>query len=102
MNHGKFIWVDLSTFQLNEAKSFYQKVFNWQFHAKPKGYENALPNEFSNQSIAAIYEMPAFFQKIKMPSFWMSYIAVSDITQAIKVAKKHGGKIEIRCRIHHY
>jgi len=44
---------------------------------------------------AGLYEMPEFFQKINMPSFWMSYISVTDIDHVAKTAKELGGKVEL-------
>ncbi|MGB1260577.1 MAG: VOC family protein [Akkermansiaceae bacterium] len=39
--------------------------------------------------------MPDFFQKINMPSFWMSYISVSDIRSTVAEAERLGGKVEL-------
>jgi len=40
--------------------------------------------------------MPEKFQKIKLPSFWMSYISVPNINDVVKIAEELGGKIEVR------
>ena len=40
--------------------------------------------------------MPQKFQKINMPSFWMSYIQVPNIEETVRVAEQQGAKIEVR------
>jgi len=42
-----------------------------------------------------MYTMPEKFQKIGMPSFWMSYIQVSNIEDTVRKAEEHGAIIEI-------
>ena len=44
---------------------------------------------------AGIYEMPKFFLEIQMPSFWMTYIAVSNAKAVAKRAAELGGKVEL-------
>ena len=89
--HGDFTWIDLSTFDVEAAKTFYHKVFSWDTEDDPSGYTYCL---LSGQTCAAIFEMPTFFQKIKMPSFWMTYVEVDDMETTINFARAKGGKVE--------
>jgi len=73
---AKFVWADLSTFNLEEAQGFYGKCFGWE-------------------SSAGLYVMPEKFQHIRMPSFWMSYIQVQNIEETVRVAKANGAIIEL-------
>lgn len=90
--HGNFTWIDLSTFDVEEAKTFYRSVFEWNFTDGDSGYVNC-----SKTSVpcAGLYEMPEFFQKIRMPSFWMTYISVTDVDSVVSKAKEFGGKVEL-------
>lgn len=88
MKHGNFVWADLSTFRPGTTNPFYQKLFGW----RTSDYMATL----SGAPVAGIYEMPEKFQKIGMPSFWMSYMAVDDIDQVVAVATEQGGKVEIQ------
>ena len=90
--HGNFTWVDLSTFNVEEAKTFYLSVFEWNFTDGDSSYVNCSKN---SAPCAGLYEMPEFFQKINMPSFWMTYISVSDIDSIVSKAKEFGGKVEL-------
>jgi len=89
---NEFIWCDLSTFRPDVAAQFYRDVLGWEMDDASDGYRNA----FSGGSpVAAIYEMPPFFRKINMPSFWMSYIRVESVVAVVESASKAGGKIEL-------
>lgn len=90
MAHGDFIWCDLSTFHPAQTQAFYTSVFGWQFSGE--GYAIA---HRADHPVAALYEMPEKFQNIKMPSFWMSYIAVDDVAQTVARATELGGKVEV-------
>ena len=91
--NNKFTWIDISTFNVEGAKNFYQAVFDWKF--SKERLESYLICSKEDSPCAGLYEMPDFFQKIKMPSFWMSYIKVEDIEVVVDKAKKLGGKIEL-------
>ncbi len=87
-----FVWTDLSTFDVERAKNFYTGIFQWGFDVDASGYQNAF---FGESAAAGLYEMPEPFQKIGMPSFWMSYLAVENLEKVKAKAKKLGGKIEL-------
>ena len=85
MQHGDFIWQDLSTFNPGSAQKDYARLFDWSFTGS-KSYKFALIND---APIAAIFEMPKKLAKIGMPSFWMSYAAVDDLAGAVEKARRH-------------
>lgn len=88
---NNFIWTDLSTYHVDKALDFYSKVFGWEYQSE-QGYHLA----YNGNAIAAgIYETPAFFQKIKMPHFWMNYIQVEDLKAKVNLARTLGAKVEL-------
>lgn len=96
MQRGDFIWCDLSTFNVESTKSFYADLLGWKYDGmtQPDGspYHIAMA---AHGASAGIFEMPEKFQKIGLPSFWMSYIAVDHIEQTIAAARRLGGKVEV-------
>ncbi len=88
-----FVTVDRSTFDTGKAKDFYGALFDWQFDQDADGYIQAHTN---NHPVAGVYLMPEFFQKIRMPSFWMTYISVADIDLVVSRAESMGAKIELQ------
>lgn len=89
----KFIWADLSTFDTHSAKTFYSQCFGWDYHDVADGYILCQAQE---RPAAGLYAMPEKFQRMGMPSFWMSYIHVDGIEELVQVAERHGAKIEVK------
>ena len=87
-----FTWCDLSTFDLEQAKQFYTGCLGWAFQDMGDGYALC---EVKGEATAGLYTMPDKFQQMGMPSFWMSYIQVSNIHRTVELAKQHGAKIEV-------
>lgn len=85
MAHGHFVWTDLSTFDLPTARSDYSQLFSWQF-AGDNDYDFAIRGGLE---VAAIFPMPPKLVEINMPSFWMSYVQVDDLSDAVARAKTH-------------
>ncbi|MGV6830529.1 MAG: VOC family protein [bacterium] len=92
MKSGAFIWADLSTYNVSSSANFYNSVFGWHWY----DMSSYLLAQTNNQAIAGLYETPAFFQKIKMPHFWMSYFQVTNVEDAITSAEQFGGKVELK------
>ena len=90
---NRFTWADLSTFDVQEAKRFYRQCFGWKYQDIGDGY---LACEAKRKPSAGLYAMPEKFQRIGMPSFWMSYIHVENIHQTVIAAEKHGAKVEVQ------
>lgn len=94
MGHGEFLWCDLATFGANDALKFYGGVFRWRFTTEtfPDGsvYHYATHRD---DVTAGIYEMPEIYRDAGMPSFWMTYVGVDEISPSIDLATKLGGRL---------
>ena len=88
---GGFAWADLSSPRPDAARRFYTDVFGWRFQ-EDGGYAIGHADD---DPVSGLYETPEKFQAMGMPSFWMSYIAVSDVAETVKTAKAAGGIIEL-------
>ncbi len=91
-----FTWCDLSTFDLGRALIFYQQALGWEMISGDGSDDDYVQFAHQGEPIAGVYTMPTFFQNIKMPSFWMSYIRVDDLQLKVEAAESLGGKIEIQ------
>jgi len=89
---NNFVWADLSTYDPGKSKPFYENVFDWQFH-NADGYFVAMQGSVET---TGMFETPEFFKKIKMPHFWMSYIAVDNVVRVSEIAKEFDdAKVEL-------
>lgn len=93
---GDFAWCDLATFHVAGTKAFYTDLFGWTYESIRQA-DGALYHLASTRAgpCAAIFEMPESFQAIRLPSFWMSYIQVKDMGQAVDIARQLGGRVEL-------
>ena len=98
---AKFVWADLSTYNLSTAKKFYSEVFGWNWHNLKNYIKNNSDDNYllalasDNNPAAGLFLMPEKFAQIRMPSFWMSYLAVADIEKTVILAKQSGAIIEV-------
>lgn len=101
---SNFVWTDLSSYDTAASLRFYEAVFDWKYFAM--GRMEAEPGDrfgmdqvnyhiatLCDQPTAGLFDMPPFFQKIKMPPFWMSYLAVEDIEAVVARAREIAGVI---------
>ena len=96
MVHGDFVWCDLSSYDPAITKTFYAGLFGWTYQQIEQpdgsGYDIAMS---SHAAAAGIFEMPAKFADMGMPSFWMPYIHVKDVEQTCDTAKSLGARVEL-------
>ena len=94
MAQGEFLWCDLATFDVERTLNYYRELFDWDLKSEefPDGsvYHYA---SGQNDVTAGIYEMPQEYKADGMPSFWMSYIGVDDISASCERAISLGGKV---------
>lgn len=76
---------------MSVSTRFYGDLFGWDL-VDSGGYNLCY---VGRTEAAGLYVMPEFFQKINMPSFWMSYVQVDDVNKAIETANAMGGKVEL-------
>ena len=93
MNH--FTWCDLSTLDLAKATQFYSDAFGWAVASSGARGDDSTIFSAGSREAGAIYTMPEFFQKIRMPSFWMSYVRVDSVSDSAVRAVALGAKCEI-------
>lgn len=91
MKQNKFIWADLSSYNPTETQQFYEAVFGWNYY-DDYGYSVAYKED---KQVVGLYQTPQKFQEIKMPSFWMSYIQVNNVSETVAKAKELGGIVEL-------
>ncbi|MEM9097788.1 MAG: VOC family protein [Pseudomonadota bacterium] len=87
---GMLAWCDLSAYRPEVAKRFYSDLFGWSWSGGDYDFASA-----GEVLVAGVFQMPPKLKEMGMPSFWMSYIAVSDVAETVAVAKAQGGKVEL-------
>lgn len=93
---GKFVWADLFTTDPVAATKFYSGLFGWT--ANTITQNGRAYTVFSNRSRPVAGLAPRPLSKAKRPSRWIGYIAVTDMTAALKRVTKAGGLVRAEAR----
>jgi len=88
--HGAFSWNELMTNDLDGAKSFYTKMFNWELQDVDKEMPYTMVKN-NGKEMAGIMTMPP--EAGAMPPMWGGYVTVDDVEASAKQAQELGGKI---------
>jgi predicted enzyme related to lactoylglutathione lyase len=84
-----FVHVELNTTDINQAKAFYGKLFDWKLEDVPMGegaYTMINVGEGTGGGMTKQMTPGA-------PSAWLAYVHVDDIEAATKKAKSLGAKV---------
>jgi predicted enzyme related to lactoylglutathione lyase len=85
-----FVHVELNTTDVDKAKSFYGKLFDWQLEDVPMGpsgtYTMIKPGAGTGGGILK-HPVPG------EPSSWLAYVGVEDVAASTQKAKSLGAKI---------
>jgi hypothetical protein len=91
---GTFSWTDLTTTDQAAAKSFYGRLFGWEYEDRPAGegvvYSMAT---LQGRSVAAISPQPQQQREAGAPPAWNSYVTVENADAALERARELGGTV---------
>ena len=94
---GKFVWFDLFTRDLPEARRFYESLLGWSFHETPGAERRVMTIECSGIPMGnAVAVDPTKIEHKQ--SRWLSYMSVMDVDQTILRVKQNGGSVYLPAR----
>ena len=82
-----FCHVELNTTDVNKAKAFYTKLFDWKLEDTPDGSYTMIGVGNGTGGGLMKNPMPG------VPSFWLAYVLVDDIAAATAKAKSLGATV---------
>jgi predicted enzyme related to lactoylglutathione lyase len=91
--HGRFVWYELMTTDVEAAKAFYSKVVGWTTRETP-GSPYTLFTA-GRVSAAGLTGLPPNAEKLGARPQWVGYISVDDVDGAVNRVKKLGGTVHI-------
>jgi predicted enzyme related to lactoylglutathione lyase len=86
---NSFVHVELNTTDVNKAKAFYGKLFEWTLEDVPMGDSNYTMIKVGKGTGGGMMKHPV----PGAPSAWLAYVEVDDIAAATKKAKSLGATI---------
>src|SRR5208283_5405875 len=94
-SHGRFVWYELMTTDMDAAKAFYTKVVGWgtQDVSMP-GMPYSLFT-VAGSSVSGLMRLPEEAKKIGERSSWIGYVGVNDVDATADQIKRLGGTVHV-------
>ena len=91
--HGRFVWNELMTRDVEAAKRFYGATLGWSFAGMPMddGSTYWIASQNGEQVAGLMAMQGAAFEG--MPPHWFAYVEVDDVDAQVEHARTQGGKL---------
>ena len=90
--HGKFVWNELNTHDVDGAKRFFTTTLGWTFEAMPMPDYTYWVIKKGDERIGGIFDLNSEPSFKNVPEYWLSYVAVDDVDARYKKALASGAK----------
>jgi len=88
---GTFSWADIASTDIKASKAFLEALLGWTSVDMPTGEGRPDYTMFYLDGKEVTGGSPTFMQQL--PSFWSSFISVSNVDEAVAKAEKLGAKV---------
>ena len=97
-SHGRFVWYELTTPNVEAAKEFYAQVAGWGTRDAPASV--SAPVAYSlftagEESIAGLIHLPERARQMGVRPHWIGYVGVDDVDAAASRFRQLGGTVHV-------
>ncbi len=92
-SHGRFVWYDLITTDVEAAKAFYIKVMGWG--ARDTSVPGRALFTVGGASVSGLMDLPEDARKMGLKPRWMGYVGVNDVNATADRIKRLGGAVYV-------
>ncbi len=94
-SHGRFVWYELMTTDMEAAKAFYAKVVGWGTQdASMPGMAYALFTA-GKTTVSGLMDLPEDARKMGAKPHWIGYVGVDDVDAAAERIRELGGAVHV-------
>jgi uncharacterized protein len=94
-SHGRFVWYELMTTDMEAAKTFYASVVGWRTqNASAPGSAYSLFT-IGGSPVAGLMNLPEEARRTGAEPHWIGYVAVDDVDAAVDRIKRLGGMVHV-------
>jgi uncharacterized protein len=94
-SHGRFVWYELMTTDMESAKAFYANVVGWRARdASTPGPAYSLLT-VGDSPVAGVMNLPSEARRTGLPPHWIGYVAVDDVDAAVDRTRQLGGSVRV-------
>ena len=91
-SHGRFVWYELMTTDMEAAKAFYAKVVGWGTRDAGMAYTLFTVGE---ASVSGLMDLPEDARRMGATPHWIGYVGVDDVDAAADRIKQLGGAVHV-------
>jgi predicted enzyme related to lactoylglutathione lyase len=92
--HGLFGWVDLTTTDVERARTFYTELFDWTSQDLPTSQGPAYTMLYKDgRLVAGMGPQPPGMAEAGVPSLWSSYVLVEDLDAVLALVEPASGQV---------
>jgi uncharacterized protein len=94
-SHGRFVWYELMTTDIETTKAFYANVVGWG--ARDASMPGLAYSLFSigDSPVAGLMTLPQDARRAGVTPHWMGYVGVDDVDAAVDRIKQLGGAVYV-------
>jgi predicted enzyme related to lactoylglutathione lyase len=94
-SHGRFVWYELITTDLETAKDFYANVVGWGTRdASMPGLAYSLFT-VGDAPVTGLMNLPEYARRTGVTPHWVGYVEVDDVDAAVDRIKQLGGAVHV-------
>jgi uncharacterized protein len=94
-SHGRFIWYELTTTDVERAKAFYAAVVGWGTQDVPMPGASYTLFTAGGTSVSGVMSLPEGASRIGFRPGWLGYVCVDDVDAAAARIKALGGEVHV-------
>jgi uncharacterized protein len=92
-NHGRFVWYELLTSDVNGALAFYPRVVGWKTQAwEGGGYTMWVSGQ---GPLGGVTAMPENIKQMGVPPYWQGSVEVTSVDETVAKVKQLGGQVYV-------
>lgn len=95
VTQGRFVWRDLMTRNVTEAKRFYGELLGWRFEDTRRNERPYVLARAAGSPVAGIVDVSSLSSA---GAQWLSFMAVADLDQTVAAVRSDGGKVLVEPR----
>jgi uncharacterized protein len=94
-SHGRFIWYDLMTTDVEAAKEFYAEVVGWRVQDASTPEIPYILFTVAEAAVSGLMELSEDAKKMGMRPSWLGYVGVDDVDDTADRITKLGGAVHV-------
>ncbi len=93
--HGRVIWNELNTRDVEAAKAYYGAVCGWSFETSPipGGEGDYTSAKLGDDMVAGVFDITGMPGLDEVPAHWMTYFGVNDVDESVAASTAAGGSV---------